>query len=500
MPHVSLCIENVRTKIYGCTPDLLEEIDKVTSFLASENLGIEKKRYNVDDVDFAWDGWTRFLDRTEDPPSIPSGLRDLVINKLQSLGVSLSVQDFRIPPQISLNPRFPTCPIKLWDHQIECNKAMQQNGDVVARMPPRAGKTKTLLETVRALDLDTIWIAPTNSIVTQTVKEAEKWFGEEAVHVSKANWEEHRDKLLLVCTAGGAMTLPTEFWQTRKMLVVDEGHHFLANKSWGKYLLQQTPHIFHRKSMSGTFFRSNGDDLALLAYCGRIGYSISSQTLLDKGLLVPTYQVFVPIEGPKIHAKKGEWFSEHGHGTLGIATHGHRCDVIAAIARHLEALGRTVVIIVTTKQQGYLIRDRLEAYYPKKSNVELQKVEFVSTDRPKPVIQKVYSSFVGHEEVRILIGTSMVGEGLDLPPADALIYAAGGKAAVTYTQALYRVCTAHEGKKFGVVVDFIDRHHRSLLEHSRARWKVASSDPVFRLSMLDSVSDFPQWAANTQVV
>lgn len=498
LAQVYLCVENTKTFIYGCPQPILEELDKVTSFLSNDALaGTTTKRYQSADAEFAWDGWIRFLDQTTNPPSVPSGLRDIVAARLNEMGVPFNYWDYRQAPEMDV-PHYLE-PIQLWEHQEACKKEMLKQPDCVARMPPRAGKTRTLLETVRSNSLPTLWIAPTTSIVLQTIKEARKWFKEnDAVQVQRASWEENKDALLTVCTAGGMLTLPTPFWQTRHQIVCDEVHHFLANNAWGKYLLEQTPHIFHRKGMTGTFFRSNGDDLALLAFLGRVGYSISSKELLEKKFLVPTYTVFVPIEGPRIKSGSRDFLGPQGHGTLGLVKHPHRCDVVASVAKHLQALGRTVIILVATKHQGYLIKQRLDALLPPQQT-EFEPVEFVSTDRPKHIIQKIYSSFINHQEVRILIGTSMVGEGVDLPPADALIFAQGGKAAVTYVQALYRVCTAHQGKEYGVVVDFIDKHHPKLLDHSRSRYAVASSDPVFQLSHLTGLDQFPHWAANCKI-
>lgn len=488
---------NTRTLIFNAQPQELEEIDRVTSYLTNEALmGGSPQRYNFVDRDFAWDGWTHFLDREGEASNFPSGLRDIVIQRLRQLQIPHEVWDYRVPPDARI-PKHPK--IELWDHQKDCHTQMVSQGDCVARMPPRSGKTRTLIEVVRSLALPALWIAPTSSIVTQTVKEAQKWIGDDAVHVQRATWKEQGERLLSVCTASGMLQLPPEFFASKHMIVTDEGHHFVANKAWGRHLLANTPHIFHRKAMTGTFFRSNGDDLALLAHIGRVGYSIESKELLDKGFLVPTYTVFIPIEGPRVKSSRREFMAEGGHGHLGIATHGHRNDVVSAVAGHLRGLNRTVLILVATKQQGYQIKQRLDCIFPPDSSKDFEPVEFVSTDRPKHVIQKVYASFTNHEAVKVLIGTSMVGEGVDLPPADALIYASGGKAAVTYVQALYRVCTAHPGKFYGVIVDFIDKHHKGLLEHSRQRWQVASSDPVFQMSHLDGLDDFPAWATNTMV-
>lgn len=381
------------------------------------------------------------------------------------------------------------------------------DGDRLFLMPDgtvqhNSGKTRTLLEVVRRLSLPTLWVAPTTSIVEQTIRAARAFFADhDAVSVSTGTWEEHKRSLLTVCTASGMLALPPEFFLNRQMLVCDEVHHFLENGAWGKKLAAHTAHIYHRKGMSGTFFRSSGDDLSMLAFLGRVGYSIGSRALLEKGHLVPTYVCFLPMTGPKLHETKTarEYFAPTGPGTLGIAKHDHRNDVAATAAHHLASIGRTVLILVATKAQGYEIQKRLEPLFPTQKNAEFGPVEFVSTDRKKKVIQKLYASFSEHQEVKVLIGTSMVGEGVDLPPADALVYAAGRKAAVQYVQALYRVCTAHPGKEYGVVIDFADQHHPALLRHARHRWRVVSDDPVFQMTYLENLHSFASWAANTAV-
>jgi superfamily II DNA or RNA helicase len=74
-------------------------------------------------------------------------------------------------------------------------------------------------------------------------------------------------------------------------------------------------------------------------------------------------------------------------------------------------------------------------------------------------------------ELRCVIGSPVVGEGLDCPAADALVYAKGGKARVTHTQDIFRVLTGYPGKREALIIDFCDRHNRTLLEHSIERMK-----------------------------
>jgi superfamily II DNA or RNA helicase len=68
-----------------------------------------------------------------------------------------------------------------------------------------------------------------------------------------------------------------------------------------------------------------------------------------------------------------------------------------------------------------------------------------------------------------VIGSPVVGEGLDIPAADAVIYAKGLKAKVTHTQDIFRVLTAHGQKRRALIIDFCDRHQSALMEHATQR-------------------------------
>lgn len=505
---IKLIVNNVRTEILDLDPYLAEEIDKVTSYLSQpEILGIDLnifKNYTfADNQKEIWNGWVHFLRKNKysGETSIPSGLRDIVCKKLTDLNVAFFVEDKRVSPCENKKLLRSIPPIPLFDYQLEAKKCLIAQPDCVVECPPRSGKTRIMLETCRELSFPTLWIAPTNAIVEQTIRAGLEFLPKEDIQrVTSKNWTEQSNCLINITTSAGMLSLPPEYFQTREVLVVDECHHFVADNSWAKKLAQNTQHIYHRKGMSGTFYRSSGDDLSLLAFIGRVGYSISSGALLERGRLIPTYVCFAPIKGPKVHVAPGSQFlGQSGVGTLGLTNHSYRNDVVAEVSKHLESLGRTVLILVTTKAQGYEIKERLDEFFPKKVNTEFSAVEFVSTDKNKLTIQKIFASFVKGQEVKILIGTSMVGEGIDLPPADALVYAAGKKAAVQYVQSLYRVCTASEGKTYGLVIDFIDKQHRTLLDHSRARWKIISSDPVFKPTHLNNLEEFTAWAANTVI-
>jgi superfamily II DNA or RNA helicase len=111
----------------------------------------------------------------------------------------------------------------------------------------------------------------------------------------------------------------------------------------------------------------------------------------------------------------------------------------------------------------------------------------------RQVQARIIKAFIDSQEIRVLLGTTILGEGIDLPTVDALVYARGEKAEVSLTQSIYRTCTAVEGKTHAVVVDFADRHNRKLLKHSQERLEVYYKEPIFEVDILEDVGQFNHW-------
>lgn len=411
--------------------------------------------------------------------------------------VPVRVQDLRIPPPLDIPHYFDEIP--LWDYQKQAVEAMLQSPDGVMVMPPRSGKTRALFELFRRINQPTLWVAPTNNIVRQTVQKAKEWFNgpHDVVDLSEVEGPDKLNSLLAVTTAAAAIQLDQRFMNTRQCLICDEVHHFLVDNKWGSTLLKRGEHIFYRYGATGTFFRSGLDTMALHAFLSRTLYEISTTELLKRKRLVPTHVCFIPIAKPKVRGAKRMMNGPGTVGNLGIQEHRYRNECVARCAAHLGAtLGRTVLVLVATKRQGEAVRERIAELCPAApAGAQYRSVEFVSTSRRRKDIAQILESFVARGEVKMLIGTSMVGEGVDLPPADTLVYAAGGKAAVGLVQGWFRVCTALEGKRVGLIVDFADLHHKMIAEHSRERWRIAEGEPIFSLTYLESPEYFTQWAS-----
>lgn len=484
-------VTNSRTNIIGADPFILDILDQELRYpteFAEDNFALPSDSENRRP---GWDGWVRLLRITKRIPCwFPTGLLSHAVRLCGKFGYAVSIDDQREKPKGDL-PEFVAIPLR--DYQREAADKAVREGRGVLDLPPRSGKTRIMCEITRLLSLPTIWIAPTSQIVTQTVNALSDWFGQNYAYqlIGSANAKFAANYRIVVCTAATAYGLKSIFFKTRECIVVDEFHHAAAPSY--KQIFDQCDHVFYRYGMTGTFFRSGADVLAMHALLSKTIYKKSSLDLFRMGYLVPVYAVFIPVPTKRLMRLSSQTF-HGGHGTKGIHENGIRNQLVAYTAAFLYQTGRKTLVLVGTKKQGRVLRKMLNALLPSvPESARFRACEFVSTDMDRKKQEQVLESFEGGQEVKVLLGTTILGEGVDLPTTDALVLARGEKAEVSLTQAIYRVSTAVAGKDHAVVVDFADRHHRKLKEHSLERLKTYYNEPTFTVEILDEPRSFPNW-------
>lgn len=442
-----------------------------------------------------WDGWVRMLKHNKEAGThyFPTGLLGRAVRHVRRMGFAYEITDERKRPPLGQPVGEP---IPLFDYQTQAANGAVEAGRGVIDSSPRSGKTRTLAEVVRRIALPTLWVAPTDRIVKQTVATLHAFMGDKyATHLiggkAQANASAHA---VVVCTAATAAVLTDDFLATREVLVVDEWHHAAAASY--REMFARCGHIYFRFGMTGTHYRSGDDAMAMESLLGNTIFRIGSEELVRRGRLIPVDVVFLPTRFEMLRGVDRSDFV-NGFGKHGAFEHVQRNQLVAHTAAYLERIGRKVLVLVRTKIQGRMIAEMMENLVPKKRpGAEFDPVQFVSTDTRRRIIDKVIHAYNESNEVRVLIGTSLIGEGTDLPMADAMLYAAAGKAEVTLIQNAYRVATKMDGKPpRAIMVDFGDRHHSALLAQSQGRLHVYRRQATFDVHIVHGPRAFMAWLA-----
>lgn len=432
-----------------------------------------------------WDGWYRLVTREG---LFPAGLVPHTCRLLTKYRVPFVIRDQRQRPEDEL-PLFTIEHVKKpRDYQLEFARRANQLGTGVIDSAPRSGKTLTCALAFDLNPLPTLWIAPTKGIVRQTVDVLKELLpgvsvimltGDGSALTKVRNKRAAYEAKIVVSTAATAVKLPRDFYRTRHRLVIDEFHHAAA--STYQEINRLAEDVFYRLGATGTWFRSDENteilmDAVLSDVIGRMDVS----TLIRAGHLVPADVLFVPIEGPRVYS-----YATDEAYRFAVTFHDTRNAWVAWAARALVAAGRRTIVLVKYIAHG----EKLMQLMPEAT--------FVNGEDSDAVEAGIAAFNAG--KIPILIGTSVLGEGRDLPAADALVYAKAGRARVTVTQDFFRVLTAAHGKTRGIVVDFADRHSEPMLRHAVQRAKLYAGIPEFGVELLtqDAIQNFHRRVASS---
>lgn len=384
----------------------------------------------------------------------PAGLVPHIVQLAEHYGVPWELVDGRERPEDG----YPLGSVRMkWrPYQEGVFRAMMAYERGVIDAPPRSGKTAMAARFLDAVNLPAVMIAPSVQIVGQTFRVLRGHFGEEYVsRFDGAARPEERDpeKPFCVMTAASALSMSQEWWDTRKVLLIDEFHHAAAETYHRIGVLARN--AYYRYGLTGTHFRTGEDHLAMDALASRAIYKIPISYLVHEGYLATPHVSFVEI--PEDAGRGGGNFKDAYERN--IVGHELRNDWVARLASQYLERGVPTLLLVRRRAHA----DALAAQIP---GAEIAKGgQNVLTSRTVRAFND--------GEIPCLVGTTVIGEGIDLPQAGALIYASGGRAGVAMLQSYFRPLTACGQKTHGHIVDFVDNHHGMLQRQSTSRLAMA---------------------------
>ncbi len=273
-----------------------------------------------------------------------------------------------------------------------------------------------------------------------------------------------------LCSEGLVYNLEVEGTHTylAEGAVVHNCHHAGAN-SW--YLVLRACAAYYRFGLSGTpLSRTDGADLRLLGATGPVLYEVRNKMLVERGISVQPVIHFVKVTKPII-AKGTHWREVY---TRGIVENPYRNKALCKKAAEFVAQGLSIWILVNEIKHGELIDqelDRASKFIPH---------QFINGTEEMEVRHKALKDFK-QGGLKVLIATSILGEGVDVPNVDVLILAAGGKSTINTLQRVGRGLRTGGNVDKLYVVDTADFTHKYLTKHSLQRMADYKNEECFEI-------------------
>lgn len=424
-----------------------------------------------------FDGWVSLVKARGE---FPTGLVPYVERCLDlRLRISARVRDERERPTTrDLGRPLP----ELFSYQTEAVAALVAAERGIVVLPPRSGKTRILVAAVMEVGLPAIVLVPKREIAQQVEDAFKQHLPERDVlylkgKPSSAKLQRQMARALVWVTtpqtavgrtkggSGEATLQGLPHAQTRRVLAIDEFHHAAAAMYRECSALYEE--AYFRWGLTATDYRADVKNLALEAVLSERVYSRTTEEMLDVGRAVPARIALVRVPGD---------VGNFDPRTEGIIACPERNELIVRAARALVAEGRRVLIRVRELEHGRILAELIPGA-----------VNVAGGDDVRGTLKALEA-----RRVSVVIGTSVIGEGVDVPGADAMVYASGGKSSVGVVQDYWRVLTASQGKSEGVIVDLADIHHERLADHSAQRLAIYRREKSFS-SVVINPEDLEGW-------
>ncbi len=444
--QITLVVDNIYTQILGRYPHAA--VDEATSFLmpgAWFSPAYKAKR---------WDGRVRLLNRKAG--TFPTGLLGDVKKVLKDEKCGGMILDHRqLPaPKIYQDSYFEN--IKLRDYQIEAIDQGLEKLRGIFDMASGSGKTEVAIGLSKILGVKTLYLVHRLDLLKQTRERFHKRLGAQTGQIGGGIFNPKDITIAMIETLFSRLTSPEvrEFLTSVGCIIADECHTSVPGNKWYKVFM--TCPAPYRYGLSATpLARTDGRNMMLRAATGDIIFKMPSWYLIKLGYLAKP-KIYFEIIKKKIDKRLGWWKAYN----TGIIASPLRNQAIVKWCQNFTEKSKATLVLIRYIEHGKALEVVLKA----SSGVRCAFIHGSSDWAKRSGSLDEFKK----GELDVLISSTILDEGIDVPDVDAIIVASGGSSAI---KALQRVGRGLRKGRTGevTVVDFGDAGHPLLLKHSLAR-------------------------------
>lgn len=390
----------------------------------------------------------------------PTGLVNIAYEALTALQVPFELIDLRQHPGQTAILRWNNPPWEPRYYQKEMIALGLQSGRGVFEAAVGSGKSLVMANLIKEISCRSLVIVPSRGLSGQLYNDFCQWFGYRNVQLLDAQKIRKLDKPVAISIVTvqslGSLVKSGDFAEFAKWIdavYVDEVHH--AGASTYTNLLKDLEHVYYRFGFSGTFLRNDNKTLEMWSFLSNVLYQYPAYKAIHEGYLTPLEVNMYTMAG-KPHMKYQTEYDNHYCANP---------ELLEKVADISSSYGDSQILILVNKKDkcGLVIHEYLKSLGIDNS--------YISGDNDKDEINNTIKAF-NDKHIRILIGSSVIGEGIDVRSTDHLIMCQGGKSEITMVQAAGRVLRLFEGKLRSFIHDFRFEGSRYMIKHADEREEI----------------------------
>lgn len=419
-----------------------------------------------------WDGRKHLFKSSTG--AFPTGLLDIVKNVLEATETPYTINDTRNIPEPQ-GRTYDLVGAKMegkYDYQLQAASTAVEKKQGILRIATGGGKTEISCAITRYLGLPTIFMVTTRELLYQAQQRFIKRLGvteQEVGIVGDGKW--NPGSWVTVATVD---TIESRFSQDYcqdllkncQVLFADECHH-AGSETW--YDVCTSCPANYRFGLSGTpMDRTDGANLRLLAAIGSIIVDIPNKFLVERGISAKTHIIFSKITAPVL-PKRLPYASAYKQG---VVDNPNALALVVEWTKVFQEAGLSTLILCEQIEHGKSID---QALWTATDGVFIPHL-FINGEESTEVRGNALKDF-GERKLPVLIASTILDEGVDVPTIDALILAGSRKSRIKTMQRLGR---GLRGNKL-IAVEFANFTNDHLLKHSLQRYEDYKKEDCFPL-------------------
>ncbi len=249
-----------------------------------------------------------------------------------------------------------------------------------------------------------------------------------------------------------------------KVHMIDECHMSACETIQQVFKKAKSEHIY---GLSGSPWRDDGADLLIESVLGKYIVNISASYLIERDFLAQAlirFRVVPPYPYPieKVYPSVYKKYVVENDARNGLVLDG---------AKTLVSKGYQTLVLFNSLKHGKILYELFK---------EHMKCAILDGSNSKEEREQVKKDLM-ERKIDCVLASKIFDIGVDIPSLAGLVIACGGKSTVKALQRVGRVIRKYPGKKFAVVIDFIDQAP-FLENHSKTRYRIYKSEEGFDVS------------------
>lgn len=373
----------------------------------------------------------------------PTGHLNIVRESLRALQVKFTEVDHRTVPKNDFILKWNNKPHVPRYYQNDMVALGLKEGRGVFESAVGTGKSLILAYILKELSVNSLIIVPSTGLGLQLENDFVSWFGchtVETIETKKVRAGKKLKPIRIATIQTLASLQKTGEIQSVvgdvSALFVDEIHH--AGSASYTNLLPEIDHVYYRFGFTGTFLRNDSKSLDMWGFLSNVLYRYPAHKAIAEGYLTP-----IEVNIYELYGKQSRSYpKEYDNNYCGSQ---HLLNKVLELCTSAGDYEQVLILVKNKDKAGKIFHEFLEMHGVMNS--------YISGDDSKETINSTIREF-NEKKIQILIGSSVIGEGIDVRSTDHLIMCQGGKSEIVIVQAVGRAVRLYEGKRVAKIHDF----------------------------------------------